>query len=356
MKNRLMHLRKFLQSHDLSGMIISKPENRRYFSGFTGSSGMLLITDAHSYLLTDFRYTEQARSQAASFEVIQCGSNFSSEIYKLVSGSKLHAVGFESDFITFDVYNDFKTEFKNVNLIAVKLDKLRMIKSKRELSLISRAVEIADKAFTHILSILKPGICEQDVALELEYRMRKLGAEKSAFDIIAASGERGALPHGVASDRILKAGDFITLDFGAVYDGYHSDITRTVCIGRATEYQRKIYDIVLQTQLAGIRAVKPGRTGKDIDREARDIIVRAGYGDHFGHGLGHGVGLAIHEEPRLSPSSGGDRLEEGMVVTVEPGIYIPDWGGVRIEDTVVVTAAGCQVLTASNKQLIEIDL
>lgn len=356
MKNRLARLHNFLRSQNLCGVIVSKPENRRYFSGFTGSAGMLLITETHNYLLTDFRYVEQAKNQAAQFEVIQCGNSFFTEIYKLANELKLGNIGFESDFITFDTYSSLQTTLKNQNLIAVRLDNLRMIKSRQELSLIRKAVEIADKAFTHILQVLKPGIREMDVALEIEYHMRKLGAEKNAFDIIAASGERGALPHGLASEKIIQAGELITLDFGAVYDGYHSDITRTVSIGRATERQRKIYEIVLEAQLEGIQAVRAGRTGKEIDAQARNLIVSAGYGEYFGHGLGHGVGLAIHEEPRLSPLSGNHLLEEGMIVTVEPGIYIPGWGGVRIEDTVVVTATGCQVLTASNKQLIEIDL
>lgn len=356
MKNRLARLRNFLRSENLSGVIVSKPENRRYFSGFTGSAGTLLIAENHNYLLTDFRYIEQAKKQADQFEVIQYGNHLFSEIYRLASELNLHNIGFESDFITFDVYNSLQKTLKSQKLFAVKIDDLRMIKSRQELSLISKAVDIADKAFTQILQVLKPGIREVDVAVELEYQMRKLGAEKSAFDIIAASGERGALPHGVASAKVIQAGELVTLDFGAVYDGYHSDITRTVSVGRASKRQRKIYDIVLEAQLEGVRAVRAGRTGKEVDAQSRNFIAGLGYGAYFGHGLGHGVGLAIHEEPRLSPLSGNILLEEGMVVTVEPGIYIPDWGGVRIEDTVVVTATGCQVLTASNKQLIEIDL
>ena len=183
--------------------------------------------------------------------------------------------------------------------------------------------------------------------------MGKLGAEKPAFDTIMASGKRGALPHGRASQKIIETGDFVTMDFGAVYQGYHSDITRTICMGVATVRQREIYDIVLTAQLAGVQAIRPGKTGKDIDAIARKMIEDAGFGEFFGHGLGHSLGLNIHEEPRLSPAT-HTLLMENMVVTVEPGIYLPDWGGVRIEDTVLVNADGCQILTASSKQLIEI--
>ncbi len=263
-------------------------------------------------------------------------------------------VGFEGDFLTFDGYQELSNDLQSVNLVPVQLDALRMMKDETEIVSIKRAVEIADNAFSQILSFIKPGMSEQEVALELEYYMRKLGAEKPAFDTIMASGKRGALPHGRASEKLIEIGDFVTMDFGAVYKGYHSDITRTICMGKATEKQQDIYKIVLAAQLAGVQAVAPGKVGKEVDAISRNVIVDAGFGEFFGHGLGHGLGLNIHEEPRLSPANIHTVLKKNMVVTVEPGIYLPDWGGVRIEDTVLVNDEGCLILTASSKQLIEL--
>ncbi|MGL5514812.1 MAG: M24 family metallopeptidase, partial [Sporomusa sp.] len=262
-------------------------------------------------------------------------------------------IGFESDFVTWQVYQQLASCLPAIELVPVQLDCLRMIKDRQELALLTTAVEIADRAFDQALHMIKPGVTELEIAFELEYRMRKLGAEKPAFDTIVASGVRGSLPHGRASNKVIEAGELVTIDFGAVYQGYHSDMTRTVAVGKATDKQRDIYAVVLAAQLAGIGAVKAGKTGKEIDHIARQIITAAGYGEYFGHGLGHGVGLFIHEDPRLSPA-GDIKLAKGMVTSVEPGIYLPDWGGVRIEDLVVVTTAGCTVLTASSKDLIEL--
>ena len=229
-----------------------------------------------------------------------------------------------------------------------------MEKDAGELKLLQKSMDISQQAFAKIMPLIKPGVSEAFISLELEFAMRRLGAEGKAFDFIVASGTRSALPHGVASDKLLAAGDFVTLDFGAVYKGYHSDMTRTLCLGPASEKQREIYALVLKAQEAGCQAVRPGKSGKEIDAVARQIINEAGYGEYFGHGLGHGLGLMIHEEPRLSPL--GERiLKAGMPVTVEPGIYLPGWGGVRIEDTVVVSADGCVNLTQhTGKKLLEI--
>lgn len=352
MIGRLQSLRELLRNSELDGVIITKPENRVYYSGFTGSSGLLLITFNDAKLLTDFRYIEQAGKQAPDFQIIRHGSDMFETLQNQLRLSGLEKVGFEGDYITWDSH-------KRLNEIApqavsVHLDGVRMVKDEAELALIKRAVELADNAFTHILPFFKPGVRERDIALELEFHMRKNGAEKSAFDIITASGTRSALPHGQASDKIIAVGDLVTMDFGAVYQGYHSDITRTVVIGKAAPKQREIYELVLTAQLAGVAAIVPGIPCREVDAVARTIISEAGYGEFFGHGLGHGLGLAIHEEPRLSPPS-EVILASGMVVTVEPGIYLPDWGGVRIEDTVVVSSAGAKVLTASSKKLIELD-
>lgn len=355
MTHRLEKLRVFMEEQGLLAVIVNKPENRRFFSGFTGTAGMLLISAKESLLLTDFRYVEQAKKQAANYEIVKHGSNIYETLALLIEEYGFDKIGFESDFTTFATYRNFTNVLKPESLVPITLDDLRVVKDPNEITLIKQAVKIADNAFTHILSFIQPGLREQDIALELEYKMRQLGAEKSAFDIIVASGVRGALPHGVASTKIIETGDFITMDFGAVYQGYHSDITRTICVGKATPKQREIYDIVLRAQLTGVQAVKSGHYCKDVDGAARGTIEKYGYGEFFGHGLGHGVGLAIHEAPRLSPLNNGGVLSDKMVVTVEPGIYIPDWGGVRIEDTVVVAAETAEVLTKSSKQLIELD-
>lgn len=354
MKKRLIKLRKFMNEHGLQCMLISKPENRRYFSGFSGSAGMLLISLHSNKLLTDFRYIEQATAQATLYEIVRYSNNIGKTLADVIKPLDVTKVGFEGDFVTFDGYNELMGHLHSVNLVPVQLDNLRMMKDETEIIAIKKAVEIADNAFSQILSFIKPGMSEQEVALELEYYMRKFGAEKPAFDTIMASGKRGALPHGRASQKIIEIGDFVTMDFGAVYDGYHSDITRTICMGKATARQQEVYEIVLAAQLAGVQAVTPGKVGKEVDAVSRKIIIDAGFGEFFGHGLGHGLGLNIHEEPRLSPANIHTVLMKDMVVTVEPGIYLPDWGGVRIEDTVLVSDKGCQILTASNKQLIEL--
>lgn len=352
-EQRLVRLFEMMDTGGFDGIIVTKPENRQYFSGFTGSAGLLLISRHSQKLLTDFRYIEQAKQQAPLYQVVRHGAALVDTLAENCQDMGILRVGFESDFVTWELYQKLVEGLTTIELKPVKLDALRMVKDQSELELITKAVEIADFAFNQALKIIKPGITELEIALELEYQMRRLGAEKPAFDTIVASGARGALPHGQASNKAIEAGDFITMDFGAVYQGYHSDMTRTVVAGAATDKQREIYNIVLSAQLAGVNAVKAGKTGKEIDAVSRQIIADAGYSEHFGHGLGHGVGLFIHEEPRLSPL-GEVVLAEGMVVSVEPGIYLPDWGGVRIEDLVVVSATGCTILTASSKDLIEI--
>lgn len=352
MVNRLKRLRGFLRQQGLDGMVISKPENRYYFSGFNGSSGVLLVGLNETRLITDFRYIEQAKLQAPDFTVIRHGSDLYVALEAQIHELGLGRVGFEGDYVIWDSYG--RLQQLAGELKAVHLDELRMQKDEHEIHLIRQAVKLADDAFSHILPYLRPGVSEFEVALELEMHMRKNGAEKMAFDIILASGKRSSLPHGKASARNLAVGDFVTMDFGAVFQGYHSDITRTVVIGNASFRQRELYDLVLAAQKCGLAALAPGKIGREVDYAARRLIADAGYADYFGHGLGHGVGLAIHEEPRLSPIS-DITLAPGMVVTVEPGIYLPEWGGVRIEDTVVVTADGVEILTSSSKDLIEID-
>ena len=343
-----------MNEHGLNGILITKPENRRYFSGFSGSAGMLLVSNDANKLLTDFRYIEQATAQAKQSDIVRYTINAYEVLSEIATKLGLSTIGFESDFVTYDMHTTLSDSLSGLTLLPVQIDVLRMVKDVNEVASITKAVEIADQAFSHIVSYIKPGISEQAVAVELEYYMGKLGSERPAFDTIIASGKRGALPHGRASQKIIESGDFVTMDFGAVYQGYHSDITRTLCVGTATVKQREIYEIVLAAQLAGVQALRPGKTGKEIDYVSRKIITDAGFGDYFGHGLGHSLGLAIHEEPRLSQGNTHTILMEDMVVTVEPGIYLPGWGGVRIEDTVLVNTDGCKILTSSSKELIEI--
>lgn len=355
MQERLQRLQAMLVKRHLDAVVVQKPENIWYISGFTGAEGLLLVpaVAGESFLITDFRYVEQAAQEAPHFTVVKAVGPLIDTLVQLVEHRGWQRLGLEDDYATIGWLGQLQRGLPRVEWDGVTLDRLRIVKDAQEIRRLRRAVDIADAAFAHILTFLRPGVSEKAVAAELEYAMRRQGAEKPAFDTIVASGVRGSLPHGTATDKVLAEGELVTMDFGAVYEGYHSDITRTVVLGRATDRQRQVYNTVLTAQRKGIAAVKPGLTGRQIDAVARDYIAAAGYGKYFGHALGHGVGLAIHEEPRLSATY-DDVLTVGMVVTVEPGIYLPGWGGVRIEDLVVLTPNGCEVLTGSTKDLVEI--
>lgn len=368
---RLRALRQRFGGQDTGGdarlnaeaFFVSDPFNRRYLSGFTGSAGYLLITASHAWLLTDFRYEEAARQEAPDFEIVRYGtggaqnSEGSGGLYEallsLLQAEGIRRLAFESASMSFAQHRQMTASLPGVELVPCEgvVEGLRRIKDEGEISLIREAVSVAEAAYNAVLPLIRPGVSEKAVALELEFLMRKSGAEAAAFDFIVASGERSSLPHGSPTDRRMQEGDFVTIDFGARVGGYNSDMTRTVVIRRADERQRQVYETVLAAQEAAIQAVKPGVTGAEIDRVARTIIERAGFGENFGHSTGHGVGLAVHEGPRLSPAGKEEMLEPGMVVTIEPGIYIPGWGGVRIEDTVLVTANGCEVLCRTDKGL-----
>lgn len=355
--NRINSLRKFMQEDGLDAVLVSKDENVRYFSDFTGDSTVLLITGTDGYLITDGRYIEQAQQQIPQdiFDVREHKKGLIAKAAELIKYDEVTNVAVEGSVMTVDDYFKLQEKLHNegseIKIIMTELDSQRIIKDEDELSYIRKAVEIADKGFEHILDYIRPGVSEKEVARELEYYMACLGSERPAFTTIVASGKRGALPHGVASDKLINSGEFVTIDFGAVYGGYHSDITRTIAVGRVDSSLIEIYNTVLKAQLLGLEAIAPGVKGQDVDKAVRDCIAKAGYGKYFIHGLGHGVGLEIHELPRLSPTWSGELLPN-MVVTDEPGIYIPDHGGVRIEDTVLVTSKGCQPLTQSEKKLI----
>jgi Xaa-Pro aminopeptidase len=354
--DRLEKIRAFLDEKNLDGIIVNKLENLHYFSGFTGDDTMLVIMGASAVLVTDFRYTEQAAKEAPNFEIAEQKEGLLTKVADVIrkAGMDGKRIGIEGKALVYVHFLRFQELLPKAVLVPVELDSLRQVKEAEELAKIRRAVAISDKAFEDVLTYLRPGLTEIEVAAHMENCMRMLGSERPAFATIVASGIRGSLPHGTASEKTIAPGEFVTMDFGAVYRGYHSDITRTVCIGFADEKQRNLYEVVLQSQLLGERLVRPGVGGKAVDKEVRDFLERAGYGEHFGHGLGHSLGLEIHEEPRLSPSSKCEHLEPNMLVTVEPGVYLPGWGGLRIEDTVLVTEDGCEPLTQSRKELIEL--
>lgn len=356
MISRIEKIHHFMEEHELDGLMIDSRENRFYLSGFTGTAGRILFTLEKDYFVTDFRYNEQAGEQTEGYEIIEVNQKQEEKLAELVKSSGVKLLGFEAKEVSYKQFKKYSSAFDGVDLIPVgdELNSLRMVKDSIEISKIKKAVEITDLAFEHICKIIKPGITEREVALELEFFMKKKGAEKNSFDFIVASGTRSSLPHGVATDKVLEKGDFVTMDFGTYYQGYCSDMTRTVVLGEPTEKQQEIYNIVLQAQLKVIEQIKAGMACKDVDAIARDFITEAGYGDKFGHSLGHGIGVEIHEAPRLSVVS-EQVLLPGMVVTDEPGIYIVDWGGVRIEDDLLITEDGCEVLNKSTKELIIIE-
>ncbi|MBD8497748.1 M24 family metallopeptidase [Paenibacillus arenosi] len=352
---RVERLRKELEQRGLEGIWIASEYNRRYMTGFTGSAGYVFITADRAVLLTDFRYMTQAPEQATGFEVLEHAPKVTDTLASLLKEAGISRIAFEQDHMSYGVYAKYAEALDGIEFVPVSglVEQLRMVKDENELAIMREAADLADRTFSHILTFIKPGISEMDVALEMEYFMRKHGATSSSFDTIVASGERSALPHGVASDRIIGTNEFVKLDFGAYYKGYCSDITRTIVVGEPTDRHREIYNIVLEAQLHALEYIRPGMTGREADALARDIIVKHGYGPQFGHSLGHGLGMEVHEYPRLAMSD-NTVLTPGMTVTVEPGIYIPGFGGVRIEDDIVITENGIEIITHSTKQLLVI--
>ncbi|MGE5702212.1 MAG: M24 family metallopeptidase [Clostridia bacterium] len=353
MNQRLLKLRESFSGLQVEGFLTDSAANRRYLSGFTGSTGTVLVSEKDAKFITDFRYVDQAKEQCAGFEVVNNQRSMITAIAEQVKAMGIKRLGFEKKAVSYGTFQDWSAALEGVELVPTVgiVEELRMFKDENEISTIRTAACIADDAFTHILPFIKPGAREIDIALEMEFYMRKQGATAAAFDIIVASGVRGALPHGVASMKIIEAGDMVTLDFGALYKGYCSDITRTVSVGEPNPKLKEIYDIVLKAQLNGVENIRAGMTGKEADALTRDIIAAAGYGDAYGHSAGHSFGLEVHESPSLSTVS-ESILEPGMMVTVEPGIYVSGLGGVRIEDDVLITENGCEIITKSTKELL----
>lgn len=341
----------------VDSVIIKDVTTIRYLTGFTGDSSLLYLDRQQGVLITDGRYTEQARNEIKFFKVLEYTPTGAHSIWAaaadLAKNAQAQVVGFDGAYYSYDDYTVLHELLGETYMQSIDFSDIRMIKDKKELDMLLKAASIADEAFIHLLEDIKPGCTERSLAGRLEYYMRALGSEKASFDTIVASGVRSALPHVMASDKVIEVGDFITFDFGAVYKGYHSDMTRTLVVGLANSWQQEIYTIVEEAQRKGLKAAEAGMTGRELDAIVRDSITACGYGDYYVHGTGHGVGLEIHEMPMIN-KRGATVLQTGMIFTIEPGIYIPGKGGVRIEDTVVLTEDGARALNGVKKQLIEI--
>ncbi len=354
---RINKVLELMAKHAVDSVIIKDVTTIRYLTGFTGDSSLFYIDRKQGVLITDGRYTEQAKSEMKLFKVLEYtpanGNSIWEAAVNLVKKSGSAVVGFDSAWYSYNDYVTLQELLGETPMKSLDFSDIRMIKDKKELELLLKAASIADEAFVELLNDIRPGITERSLAGRLEYYMRARGSEKTSFDTIVASGARSALPHGMASDKVLEIGDFITFDFGAVYKGYHSDMTRTVLLGMANTWQKEIYTIVEEAQRKGLKAAQAGMTGMELDAIVRKVITDCGYGDYYVHGTGHGVGLEIHEMPNIN-KRGSVVLQTGMIFTIEPGIYIPGKGGVRIEDTVVLTDVGARALKGVKMQLSEI--
>ncbi len=341
---------------DLDALLISNGNNMRYISGFAGETGYVYISGSRHAVITDFRYTIQAELEAEGYEVITIGGNgYEEAINDLLASDQVNRLGFEAEDLLYSKYQGLKEKLRVGELVPMNDDitRLRRIKTPKELEYIRRAEEIGDRVFSDMLDFIKPGMTELEIAARIEYLLKLYGGQHTSFSAIVASGINSSMPHAVPTMKKIENGDFLTMDFGCVYEGYCSDMTRTIVIGKASEKQKEIYALVLEAQLAALNMIRAGLKGKEVDKVARDIIYGAGYEGCFGHGLGHSVGLHIHENPRLSPAE-EEVLQAGMTETVEPGIYVKGFGGVRIEDLVAVTENGCDNFTHSEKKLIEL--
>lgn len=349
--NRIFAARECLKRSQADLLLVTNLSNIRYLTGFTGSEATLVLGPDDAWFLTDSRYTSQANAEVGGAKVIQF-SNKMESVTGVIRDTGAAKVAFEAGCVSVQVYQELCAKLAGVAWIPVDADlvALRGVKDAGELAILEEVASIASQALMEIVGQVRPGAVESDIAWALEVAMRTGGAEGKSFDFIVASGERGALPHGRASEKRIAAGELVTIDYGAFYRGYCSDETVTVAVGQPDSRRLEIYETVRTAQQLAIDAVKPGLLFRDIDAKARDYIAQKGFGEYFGHGLGHGVGLDIHEYPTASPKS-TTVIREGMVFTVEPGIYIPGFGGVRIEDTVVVEKDGCRRITKVPKEL-----
>jgi Xaa-Pro aminopeptidase len=348
---RLETLREIVAQRELDGMLVTDPLNRRYMSGFSGSAGWLLVTAGRAMLAVDFRYYERAAREAPDWEQCHVTGTFPEALVDMVAAAGVRKLGIEADHMSVAQFEELRGALDATLVPTEKvIETMRAIKDEDEIAAIREAVACADAAYAHLCQVLRPGMTEAEVSWELESYMRLHGASSASFPFIVGSGPNGAMPHATASERAIQEGEPVVMDFGASVRGYCSDITRTVCLGQADERYESMWHLVLAAQRAAEEKLRPGMSGKEGDALARDLFAQAGYGDQFGHGLGHGVGLAIHEVPRMSRLAEDQVLEPGMVFTVEPGLYFPGWGGVRIEDIVVMHEDGVEVLTQAPKE------
>ena len=352
LKNRLQNLRQRLVDKELDGILISQPKSRYYLSGFDGSAGFLLMPPKGTTLATDFRYLEQAKKQAPDYEIFRITNDVTAWFPQLVADLNLRRLGFEAGHVTFAVYRQLTETLNKSQLRLVPVDglveSLRAIKEPEEIELITKASAITDEAINYIQGEISIGMSEMEIAWEIEKFIREQGSQAIPFDIIVASGPNSALPHVKPSTRTIQSGEPIIIDIGARVGGYSSDLSRTVCLGTPDNTFNKIYDTVLGAQLTAMAIIKGDMTGEEADSLARVVIEEAGYGEAFGHGLGHGMGLAPHELPRLGPNS-PEQLVDGMVFSIEPAIYLTGWGGVRIEDMVIMESGKLRVITKAEK-------
>ena len=353
--SRINKVKEELLKINLHGIYVTNITNVRYLTGFSGSAGSVLILEDESYFFTDGRYTEQVKDQVKNCTVHIVGGSHIEGIQKnnlLKSGMR---IGFESDHMTFSSFKVLKDKLNQVDWepTANIVELIAAVKDAKEIESLKTAIEITDIVFDEIIPIIKEGITENEIAAQISYKFKKHGAEGDSYDPIVASGWRSALPHATPTSKVLDKGDFVVMDFGALYNGYHADMTRTVVIGAPTDKHKEIYNIVLESQLAGIDIAKAGVSGADVDNACRTIINNTGYKEYFNHSTGHGIGLEVHTHPRLS-SINKEPLLENYVVTIEPGIYLPKWGGVRIEDDCWITNEKCIPLNRSPKELISL--
>ncbi len=348
---RCARLRATIADEHLDALLVSKAANQRYLTGFNGEDSYVLVSAAGLWLLTDSRFTIQAQRETTGVTVVQNDPRVPANLAKQISDLAIRRLGFEAQHLIFSVYEDLHKDLPDIELVPTRglIEAQRAVKDAAELATLRRAIAISDQAFNEISAAIRPGMTERQVAVLIEARMIELGAEGPAFPTIVAAGPNGAMAHAVPSDRPIRMGEPIVIDMGARYQGYNSDMTRTLVLGEADERFREIYDHVLRAHLAAEAGAKAGLSGKAIDALARTVIAAAGYGDQFGHGTGHGIGLEVHEPPAVSHRAGDTPLAADNVISIEPGIYLADWGGVRIEDLILLGLDGAEVLTQAQK-------
>ena len=352
-QNRLNKLHEYISIKNYDGMYITNSTNIRYLTGFTGSAGLLLVLDQSAYFFTDGRYIQQSKEQVQNAKINIISNSYFDELKNHNFLSSKMNIGFESEHMSFSYYETMITNFPKINWISTTsiVENLAAIKDNEEIESLKTAIEITDEVFTKIIPEIKQGVTEKYISTKISYLFKMNGAEGDSYESIIAGGPRSALPHARPTDRKFEKGDFIVMDFGALYNGYHADMTRTLVVGKPTNKHTEIYDIVLESQLNGISTARSGIPCSEVDNACRSIIKENGYGDMFTHSTGHGIGLEVHTLPRVHKNN-HDLLKQNQVITIEPGIYIPDWGGVRIEDDCLILDSSCLPLNKSSKELI----